>query len=93
MKVIYILIQYIKLSLKAFNESEEIADAVNFPNIRLFSTSRNWSNKTEYDLLGVDLDWSMPNRGKLLDCFANSLHCQQFAEKAFDMFTFVTFRK
>ncbi|XP_060570660.1 sialate O-acetylesterase-like [Ruditapes philippinarum] len=45
-----------------FNESEEIADAINFPDIRLFTAAQEWSNNIEYDLLGVEQYWSKPNR-------------------------------
>ncbi|XP_045199198.2 sialate O-acetylesterase-like [Mercenaria mercenaria] len=44
-----------------FNASEEVADAVNYPDIRLFTAAQKWSNKTEYELLGVEQYWSMPN--------------------------------
>ncbi|XP_045171966.1 sialate O-acetylesterase-like isoform X2 [Mercenaria mercenaria] len=45
-----------------FNASQEIADAVNYPDIRLFTAAQKWSNKTEYELLQVEQYWSRPNK-------------------------------
>ncbi|XP_071113686.1 sialate O-acetylesterase-like [Haliotis cracherodii] len=44
-----------------FNSSEEVADAVNHPNIRVFTVAWEGSSVEQYDLLNVNETWSVPN--------------------------------
>ncbi|XP_052784074.1 sialate O-acetylesterase-like [Mya arenaria] len=41
-----------------FNASEEVTDANNYPDIRLFTVALKWSNRTLYELTEVEQSWS-----------------------------------
>lgn len=48
-----------------FNFSAEIADAVNYPDIRLFTVAQKWSATELYELPEVEEDWTRPNKGMI----------------------------
>ena len=62
------------LYFKVFNASEEVADAVNYPQVRLFTAALRWSNKTEYDLLQVEQTWSLPDKGVMFISYYRHAH-------------------
>ncbi|XP_046574662.1 sialate O-acetylesterase-like isoform X2 [Haliotis rubra] len=45
----------------AFNATEEEAEAVNYPNIRVFTVALGGSPVEEYDLLNISQPWSVPS--------------------------------
>ncbi|KAK3096595.1 hypothetical protein FSP39_001552 [Pinctada imbricata] len=47
----------------AFNATQEIEDAKNYPNIRVFTASEETSSVPELDLRGVEEIWSIPSKG------------------------------
>ncbi|KAK3097297.1 hypothetical protein FSP39_008444 [Pinctada imbricata] len=49
----------------AFNATEELEDAKNYPNIRVFTASEETSSVPELDLKGVEEIWSMPSKDTL----------------------------
>ncbi|XP_067675872.1 sialate O-acetylesterase-like [Haliotis asinina] len=52
---------------KMFNGSAEVADAVNYPNIRLFDVSLMYYPVETLDLLSVNEGWVLPNKRSLAD--------------------------
>ncbi|XP_075695297.1 sialate O-acetylesterase isoform X3 [Rhinoderma darwinii] len=50
-----------------FNASQELARAAHYPNIRLFTASRETSDTELLDLANVDLEWSVPTSLNLGD--------------------------
>ena len=55
---------HILLHLKLMNSTEEFADAVNYPTVRLMSVGHMASNHTLDDLARLDTHWSKPSKGK-----------------------------
>ncbi|XP_071113687.1 sialate O-acetylesterase-like isoform X1 [Haliotis cracherodii] len=49
----------------AFNASDEMADAENHPNIRVFTVTLGGSSTPQYDLLSVEETWSVPSNESL----------------------------
>ncbi|KAK6169983.1 hypothetical protein SNE40_018485 [Patella caerulea] len=47
------------------NISAEIADGVNYPNIRLFTVRRKESKTRQYDLIDIEQNWSLPSKTSL----------------------------
>ncbi|XP_053546455.1 sialate O-acetylesterase [Bombina bombina] len=48
-----------------YNASKELSEAVNYPNIRLFTAALEASQTELQDLAKVDLQWSVPTSGNL----------------------------
>lgn len=48
---------------QVFNSSEEVADAENYPDIRLFTVAQKWSATDMYELIEVEQQWTRPNKG------------------------------
>jgi len=46
------------------NYESDLADVVNYPDVRIFSASLEWSNKPQYDLISADINWASPTSGK-----------------------------
>ena len=47
-----------------FNASAEIAAAANYPDIRVFTTSLEYSTTAQIDLLGIEEIWSVAGPSK-----------------------------
>ncbi|KAI8752688.1 sialate O-acetylesterase [Biomphalaria glabrata] len=47
------------------NAEEEMADAQNYPNIRLMTVNMNYSATVQYDLIAVEESWTAPNRNTI----------------------------
>ncbi|XP_046574663.1 sialate O-acetylesterase-like [Haliotis rubra] len=45
----------------AFNATKEVAEAANYPNIRVFTVALGGSPVEEYDLLNISQPWSVPS--------------------------------
>lgn len=41
----------------------ELADAANYPNIRLMTVNMNESTTVQYDLIQIEENWTKPSRG------------------------------
>ena len=46
------------------NPDDDIADAVNYPEVRTFMTAREISTQPEYDLPGIIRNWVVPTDSK-----------------------------
>ena len=55
---------HILLHLKLINSTEEYADAVHYPTVRLMRVGHMTSNHTLDDLARLDTHWSKPSKGK-----------------------------
>lgn len=48
---------------QVFNATEELADTVNYPDIRVFTVAQNFSSTPFYDIASIELPWSVPSPG------------------------------
>ena len=53
------------LSFKMYNPDQDIADAINFPNVRTFWLGNEWNDTPLEDLVDIRRGWTIPDDSKI----------------------------